>query len=68
MIKGYKDSDYLELLAHWFDQMDKRRVFSDEGPPGREVQETLLRIAAKLRLLEAHEYMIMARKDEDSSA
>ena len=53
MIEGYKDSDYLELLAHWFDEMDKIGRFENGTPD--EIQKTLRRIAAKLRRLEHDE-------------
>ena len=44
---GYTDADYLRLLAHWFDQMDKMQKFGEKSQ-SKEVQETLLRIADKI--------------------
>ena len=51
-LSGYTDADYLRLLAHWFDQMDKMERFGEKSQ-SKEVQETLLRIADKLESLSA---------------
>lgn len=47
------DSDYLELLAHWFDRMDSMGKFENDS---KEVQNMLRRIALKLRKIEFDEY------------
>lgn len=54
MIETTKESDYLRMLAHWFDQMEKMGKFSGLDFRGREVARHLERIAEKLELLETY--------------
>lgn len=63
MIETTKESDYLRMLAHWFDKMGKVRQFTAGADSADEVAKHLLRIAEKLRLLETHEHLITAKKD-----
>lgn len=62
MIEFTKESDYLKMLAHWFDKMGKVRQFTTGQDSAEEVAAHLRRIAEKLRLLEAHEHMITGKK------
>lgn len=62
MIETTKESDYLIMLAHWFDQMELQGHLGGLDFRGQEVARHLERIAEKLRLLEAHEHLITARK------
>lgn len=59
-----KESDYLRNLAAWFQRMGTVNDFEVGSQNCREVGRHLERIAEKLRLLEAHDHMIKARKDE----
>lgn len=63
MIETTKESDYLRLLAHWFDQMELQGRFHGLDFRGQEVSQHLERIAEKLRLLEAHDHMITGKKN-----
>lgn len=47
MIMGINDSEYLEMLAHWFDQMQQMGRLGDSRKT--EVQDRLRRIAGRLR-------------------
>lgn len=63
MTETITESDYLRMLAHWFDQMELQGRFHGLDFRGQEVARHLERIAEKLRLLEAHDNMITASKD-----
>lgn len=66
MIETTKESDYLRMLAHWFDQMELQGRFTGLDFRGREVARHLERIAEKLRLLEAHYGMLKFEKIDTS--
>lgn len=52
MIKGIKDSHFLEMLAHWFEMQHKLGRWPDCS--SNEVQKDLMRIAKKLRHIETN--------------
>lgn len=64
MIEGHKESDYLKMLARWFDMVGSQ-IHYDDGTVEKfeKVARHLERIAEKLRLLETHDHMIKARKN-----
>ena len=64
MIETIKESDYLRMLAHWFEQMELQGRLTGLDFQGQEVSHNLERIAGKLRLLEAHDKMIMEKKND----
>lgn len=64
MIETTKESDYLRMLARWFTMVGSQIHFDDGTVESFEkVALHLERIAEKLRLLEAHDHMIKARKN-----
>lgn len=63
MIETTKESDYLRMLAAWFEYMGRVNDFEVGSQNCGEVARHLERIAEKLRLLEAHDHMIKARKN-----
>lgn len=63
MIETTKESEYLRNLAAWFEKMGRVNDFEIGSQNCQEVARHLERIAEKLRLLEAHDHMITARKD-----
>lgn len=62
MIETTKESDYLLMLAHWFDQMELQGRLNGLDFRGQEVAAHLERIAEKLRLLEAHDHIKNQKK------
>ena len=64
MIETTTESNYLRKLAAWFEHMSRSNDFDISSQNCGEVAAHLCRIAEKLRLLEAHEHLITARKDD----
>ena len=58
------DSQYLEAMAKWFEDMDQMGMLKNMS--AIEIVSRLLSIAEKLRLLESHEHMISGNKIIDN--
>jgi len=50
MIDGITDSQFLDMLAHWFEMQHKQKYHPESA--STEIQDHLRRIAAKLRHIE----------------